>query len=107
MPSLTVRQNDNGDVRYQVRFRLNGLCSSRTFDTELEAAKFMQLCDDHGDNAATLRYHARLSDAQSQVALTLDKWFAQYKDTRVGVEERTTTDYQRTYDRHIGPMLGK
>lgn len=107
MPSLKPRLNAAGDLRWQVRFRLNGSYSSRTFDTELEAAEFMQLCDDLGDNAAALRYEARLNETQSKVALTLDKWFAQYKDTRVGVEERTTTDYQRTYDRHIKPSLGR
>lgn len=107
MPSLTVRQNGNGDVRYQVRFRLNGLYSSRTFDTELQANEFIRLCDDLGDNAAALRYEARLAETRGSVALTLDKWFTIYKDTRTGVEERTVTDYQRTYDRHIKPQLGK
>lgn len=106
MPSLKVRQNENGDVRYQVRFRLNGLHSSRTFDTELEAAEFIQLCDDLGDNAAALRYTARLAETKAQAAVTLDKWFAKYIETRVGVQERTTSDYERTYDRHIKPSMG-
>lgn len=106
MPSLKVRQTATGEVRYQVRFRLNGSYSSRTFDSELEAREFMQLCDDLGDTAAALRYSATLDETQERAALTLDRWFAEFLLTRTGVEERTTIDYRRIYDRHISPVLG-
>lgn len=106
MPSLKVRQTKAGAVKYQVRFRLNGTYSSRTFDTELEAREFMQLCDDLGDNAAALRYSVRLEETKAQAAVTLDRWFGEFLISRTGVEERTTVDYRRVYDRHISPALG-
>jgi len=106
MPSLNVRQTKDGKVRYQVRFRLNGSYSSKTFDTETEAAEFIQLCDDLKDTAAALRYSEKLRDAQEQAAMTLDKWFVEFKETRTGIQDRTLIDYQRIYDRHISPTLG-
>lgn len=106
MPSLKVRRTKAGDVKYQVRFRLGGTYSSRTFDTELEAAEFIKLCDDLKDTAAALRYSARLEETKAQAAVTLDKWFAEFVETRTGIEQRTTVDYQRVYDRHISPALG-
>lgn len=107
MPSMKVRQTKDGDVRYQVRFRLQGSYSSRTFDTEPEAQAFMRLCDDLGGPAAALRYQDKAGEAKAQEAVTLDNQFAEFVATRTGVEERTVIDYRRIYDRHIGPTLGK
>lgn len=106
MPSYQLRQTSDGTPRHFVRFRLNGTYSGRTFDTELEAREFIQLCDDLGDTAAALRYSVRLEETKALAAVTLDKWFEEFKATRTGIEERTLIDYQRVYDRHIKPALG-
>jgi integrase len=108
MPSIAATRTKDGDLRWRVRFRLKGSYSSKTFDTEADAVEFAKLCDDLGDTAAALRYLVRLDDAERIEALTLDQWFSVgYIGTRSGIQERTVIDYQRTYDRHIKPALGR
>lgn len=107
MPSITLRQTKAGELRWQVRFRLNGSYSSRTYESEEAARSFAQLCDDLGSAEAALRYEAKHENAATRESITLDKQFAEFVATRTGVEERTIVDYRRIYDRHIGPTLGK
>jgi integrase len=103
---IRVTQTAAGDVRYKVRFRLNGMQTSQTFDTEEEAAEFIQLGKDlkGWDNA--LKYTLRRDASQVQQALTLDRWFPEYQATLSGIESRTFADYGRVYERHIKPHLG-
>lgn len=103
---IVVTQTKSGDVRYKVRFRLNGMQTSQTFDTELEAAEFIQLATDLDGWDNALRYMQTRDSAQRQQAMTLDNWFPHYKAVLTGIEDRTIEDYQRVYDRHIKPHLG-
>ena len=95
-----------GDVRYKVRFRLEGMQTSQHFETEEEAAEFIQLRKDLGSWAAALRYLQTRDVASTQQSMTLNVWFERFKATRTGIEERTLIDYQRQYDRHMKPTLG-
>lgn len=106
MGRVEIRQAKDGRIRYRVRFRLNGMYTSQTFDTEHEAAEFIQLATDLGGWDKALNYMHRREGALADRALTLDRWFETYKATRTGIQERTLADYQRQYDQHISPILG-
>lgn len=106
MAKIEIKQLDSGDLRYKVRFRLNGMQTSQTFDTEEEAAEFNQLAKDLGGWAQALSYLQTRGVAKTRQAMTLNRWFETFKETRSGIEERTIVDYQRQYDRHIKPTLG-
>lgn len=99
-------QLDDGTVRYKVRFRLNGMQTSQRFDTEDEAAEFIQLAKDLGGWDNALRYQVRRDASQVQQAMTLDRWFPEYLATLSGIEARTFEDYRRVYERHVRPSLG-
>lgn len=105
MRKLEVKQAKDGTLRYKVRFRLNGMQSSQTFDIEQDAQEFAQLLDDFGPDAA-LRYLDNRTKVGASEAMTLTKWFEQYTETLTGIEERTRVDYRRVYKRHIEPTLG-
>lgn len=106
MAKIEVKQLEDGRVRYKVRFRLNGMQSSQRFDTEDEAAEFIQLAKDLNGWDNALRYIVRRDASQIQQSMTLDRWFPEYRATLSGIESRTYADYGRVYERHIKPHLG-
>ena len=102
---LQVTQTKAGDIRYKVRFRLNGMQSSQTFDNEHDAQEFNHLIKDFGTEAA-LRFIDNKTKVGSSESMTLAKWFGQHVETLTGIEERTRVDYRRVFKRHISPTLG-
>lgn len=89
--------------RFKVRFRLDRLQTSETFDTASEARTFAKWLDALGPQGAV----DRLSEQEQQATIpTLDQVAAEHIRHLSGIEEGTRKTYTRLWERVWSPLLG-
>lgn len=96
-----VQQRPSG--RYFVRFRLNGVQTTLTFDTESEAAQFAKDCEDRGPAWAWDNY---MHEEELAAEMTLSEWAAQHFAAMPHVSPATLEEYRRDWTKRWEPHLG-
>lgn len=102
--SVRIRTRSDGSTYAQVRYRLNGVESSTSFDDLVEAEKFNKLCRQVGP-AKALEV-ARIATA-GDMSMTVADWLKYHNAHLTGVEPGTLRRYKSYADRDINPVLGE
>lgn len=96
-----VQRRESG--RYFVRFRLNGVQTTNSFDTEFEAAQFARDIEQRGAQWAWDNYTA---DEESAAEMTLGEWAERHFNAMPHVSPATLENYKRDWKRRWEPHLG-
>lgn len=96
-----VQQRPSG--RYFVRFRLDNVQTTLTFDTIDEAQQFANDCEQRGAQWAWDQYQAT---EEERAELTLSQWAAIHFDSMPHVTPDTLENYKRDWRRRWEPHLG-
>lgn len=97
----TVQQRPSG--RYFVRFRLNGVQTTLTFDTDIEAGQFALDVEQRGAQWAWENYQASEEEAAE---MTLSQWAERHFAAMPHVSPATLEGYQRDWRLRWEPHLG-
>jgi integrase len=96
-----VQQRPSG--RYFVRFRLDGVQTTLTFDTESEAAQFAADCEQRGTQWAWDNYQA---SEEERSELTLSQWAEIHFESMPHLTPDTLENYRRDWRLRWQPHLG-
>lgn len=96
-----VQQRDSG--RYFVRFRLDGVQTTLTFDTETEAQQFATDCEQRTPRWAWDNYQASEEEAAE---MTLSEWAERHFQAMPHVSPATLEEYRRDWRLRWQPHLG-
>lgn len=91
-----------GETRYQVRFRLEGKQTSRTFTTNRTAAMFAKMLDTLGPAEAAKVFDEQLGSTPG--TLTLAEWATQHVDSLSGVQPDTVKRYRAYVANDLGVL---
>lgn len=103
MATKRRRTRSDGSAYWQVRYRLDGIESSKSLDDEQDAEAFRELIERVGA-AKALQLHG-LSEARSG-GPTVTKWLTHHIDHLSGIERRTRHEYLGILNNDIKPALG-
>jgi integrase len=103
MPKVQTRQSATRGTRYYVRFRLNGVQTTLTFNTEHEAQQFARDCEQRGTSWAWDNYQA---GEELAAEMSLDDWAQRHFNAMPHVGPATLENYRRDWDRRWRPHLG-
>lgn len=96
-----VQRRDSG--RYFVRFRLNGVQTTCTFDTSTEAAQFALDVEQRGSQWAWDNYQ---SNEELAAEMSLSDWARRHFASMPHVSPATLEEYHRDWARRWEPHLG-
>lgn len=102
--SIRIRTRSDGSTYAQVRYRLNGVESSSSFNDAAEAQRFDNLVRQVGP-AKALEV-ARVATA-GDLAMTVADWLKHHNQHLTGVEPGTLARYKSYAERDINPILGE
>lgn len=103
MASIRVRSRSDGSNYTQVRYRIDGLQTSASFDDHAAALAFKKRCDEIGP-AEALRL-AGIEQATHAPEITLAEWCIEHCDHLTGIEDETIKKY-RSYIRRDLAEIG-
>jgi integrase len=101
--TVRVRKRKDGSTYSQVRYRLDGVESSASFNDHAEALQFCDLANRLGPAKALDVWRVE----QHHVAgMTVEHWINHYIDHLTGVAKSTIYDYRSYLRKNIAPALG-
>jgi integrase len=103
MATVRVRKRKDGSTYIQVRYRLDGVESSASFDDHAEALQFRELATRIGPAKALDVWRVEQHHA---AGMTVEKWVSHYIDHLTGIAKSTLYDYRSYLRNNIGPALG-
>lgn len=103
MATKRPRKRGDGSIYWQVRYRLDGVETSKSLDDEQDAEAFRELVDRVGA-ARALEIHGL--DATRRNGHTVGKWMAHHIEHLSGIERRTRAEYLGVVKNDITPVLG-
>lgn len=103
MASIRPSKRRDGTFSFKVVWREDGKQTSRTFDTEADAADFKRFLDGNNNTYRLAVAAKRQSRAEGP---SVDEMIASHIDQLTGVEPRTRSDYRRDARLHLTPALG-
>lgn len=103
MATVRVRKREDGSTYSQVRYRLDGVESSASFNDHAEALQFCDLANRLGPAKALDVWRVE----QHHVAgMTVEQWINHYIDHLTGVAKSTIYDYRSYLRKTSRPALG-
>jgi integrase len=109
MASIRARKRVNGEVSFQVQFRIDGTMTGESF-SDLETAKaFGRMVDRVGGKAAraVLDSRSKLEDAGMTLRVWTEQVLTKSNGMLGGTTDRTIADYRRIADRSFLTVLGE
>lgn len=103
MATVRLRQRKDGSVYTQVRYRLDGVESSASFNDHAEAMRFCELATRAGPAKAIEVWRVERNLA---AGMTVEEWLAHHIDHLTGVTKTTLWDYRSYVRNDIKQSLG-
>ncbi|GFG72731.1 tyrosine-type recombinase/integrase [Mycobacterium botniense] len=103
MATIRPRARADGSTYYQVRYRLDGVETSTSFDRRKDAQELCRLIETLG---AARALEVLQIDRPSRAAMTVEKWVADHIDHLTGVQPSTLHAYRAYLRNDIAPTLG-
>lgn len=105
MPTPKPYTARDGTTTWQVRFRLRGIQTSLTFDTETEATTFARDVENRGASRA---YDDYVAEEEGADGITMSQWAARYLAALTispGTIDNYRSDWERKWEPHLGHLL--
>jgi integrase len=103
---IQVRTTPRGEVRWQLRYRIDGAFGARTFTNERDANRWLAVFKASGAKEGLAFLEAAEGGPEPLSDLTVGEAVAQYIERASGITEGTRGSYRQEATRDILPSLG-